>query len=246
MTDLTEAEQAENIETLDEVFQDEQPEPEMAEVEVKGDKKEEAEDKPEVESDEAEESEPAPPAEEESQMVPIKALHDVRRKEREAREELKRLKEQYEPQDNDAPDPAEDPEGYKKWVRDNVSKELTNERYEKSIETAKDKYADYDEMETTFRILASKDKSLAEKMHNSPDPAEFAYQTGKAYHANQEKSLEERILAKLQKPEETPEQKRKKAALAVPDINQAASKSNSVPQEKETDDVRGVMGDDSY
>ena len=59
------------------------------------------------------------------------ALHDERRKAKSYKEELEKYKAKYD-QDENAPDPVEDPEGYKLHVREQARKELYEETVDNS------------------------------------------------------------------------------------------------------------------
>jgi len=196
--------------------------------------------------DETSEEDSETSSDEEPKSVPIAALHDERRKGKAAREELEQYKARYD-KDDDAPDPAEDPEGYEKHIEAKVSRRMETDRINDSRDRMLEKHDDYEEMERTFMVLQGLDPSLKDELNKHPDPALFAYEKGKAYFEDQRKKLLGEIEAEKgkgsdddDKDEETSEaDKKKQKALKVPDLTKAASKgSNS--EEKEIDDSQDL------
>jgi len=247
---MTEAVENTDIENLDVVFKGEEVEetkPEEVKPEAEEPKQETKEEESEKEEPKGEDSEP--PSEKEEKTVPIAALHDQRRKAQQYKEELESYKAKYDV-DEEAPDPAEDPEAYETYVKAKVEKEL----YEKNINASREKmmedHEDYVEVEKDFMFLANRDQNLIKEMNDSPDPARYAYEKAKAYTEAKEEEIRAKILAEAQgdkvvEEEELSEsEKRNKLATQVPDLTKAAAKGvNSEPLE--TDEALGDMFGDS-
>lgn len=193
----------------------------------------EAEEEPEGEESETEdvEDEAEPPAAEEEveeKSVPVAALKSERQKRQAAEAELLELKKKIAPEEDE-----EDVDEAVFVDRANISREVLIEAF-----------PDYEEKEAVFAELASKDKNLRIQLRQSKNPAKFAYQKAKEHLEIEEiKSLKSSDdwtafqrwkKEQNEKPvEEAPEVKRKRSALAVPNLNRATSvKSNSTPLEK--------------
>lgn len=234
MSDLTESEQIENLNTVENIFDDEAPEEAEAKQEVPAEpeKAEKVEEKGE---------ETAPPADAEEELeeaadtVPMKVALDERRKRQELEKEVKRLKETYEKQeDTQAPDPVEDPEGYKEYLRAQITGEERMNRIIASQEDMRLKHSDYDEMEAIFTKMAVLDPKLVDELNSHPKPAQFAY----------EKATE--FMDSMRPKTETKEQKRKESAVKVPDLTKATTKvSNTTPVAKKQE-FDALFADQSY
>lgn len=140
----------------------------------------------------------------ESQTVPMSALIAERRKRQEAEERLSQAEQ------NKAPDPVTDPEGFNQFQE---SKSLID-KIELTQDLAKDVYEDYDEKAQVFMGLVSKveddgsvtitDPALYEQFTKSANPAKFAYQQAKKHldyveksSEDYEKRVEQKVLQRL-------------------------------------------------
>lgn len=241
MTDekaIVETQETENT-NIENVFDEEEegtetPEEKPAKKEPESEKRtgdksdsQEENETPETPSDEKEEDE-----EDEEKSVPVAALKSERQKRQAAEAKLAELEKKL--------TPAEENE-------QEVPKEIFDARavLSREILTSTKGYEDYEKMEDVFAELAKKDISLKIKLRQSQNPAMFAYETAKQHleiqslkemkespeYAEFQKWKSEK--AKTKTDEETPAEKRKKAALDVPNLNQATSvNSNSTPREK--------------
>lgn len=233
-----EAEEAEETSDSEEESDSEETEP-SEDDEQKGDKEQDSEPPAEPEED----------TEQDSKSVPVAALKNERLKRQQAEEQLKQYQQKYD-KDEQAPDPVEDPEGYKAYVKQQAKDELVNERIETSRNEMLAKHKDYEKMELAFATLKAQDESLHQQMLDHPKPAEFAYKKAKEYYKSIRDEVEKEILAKMQTKvdtkEETEAQKRKKSAVEMPNLTQAASKgSNSTPVEQEVG-LNDMFSDQTY
>jgi len=165
--------------------------------------------------------------------------------------------------DEDAPDPVDDPEGYEDYVERRVEGKI----YVKRMETSRDAMlehkeygADYAEMEKLFVYLANtEDSNLAQKMNESSDPALFAYQTAKKYQeqirkdAIGDKDGDDDGDGKQAEDDDSSEpskaDKRNKSATDVPDLTKSTAEgSNSKEAEKDDDpeDMNEMFSDQEY
>lgn len=198
--------------------------------------------------DETSEEESEPPADEEPTSVPIAALHDERRKSKAAKEELAQYKAKYDT-DEDAPDPAENPEAYEKHIETKVEKRLHQDRINTSREAMLEKHDNYEQMEKTFLVLAGIEPNLIKEMNDSSNPALFAYEKGKGYFDEQRELLRKEIEAegKDGEDEEDPSkaEKKKASALKMPNLTKAAADGrNSDQKEIDNPEDLGAVFDD--
>lgn len=209
--------------------------------------KEEVEEKTEPEVEDTG-TPPEPP-----KLVPIAALQDERQKAQRLKKEIDELKAKI-PKADSAPDPIDDPEGYKAYVRDEVEREHTakqtkefNDRVEASRAKMLESHDDYTAMEEDFYILASKDQSLQDEMYLNPEPAKFAYEKAQAYRTEQKELLRAEILSEIEvDPEPSESEKRNKSAIKAPSLAKATSQgNNSVPREEE-EGLEDVFKDQAY
>lgn len=232
---------------IDELFENE-PEDAEAEEESKEEAKpddaegsageEDTEGKTEEDSD----KESGPPTDEKPKLVPIAALHDERRKAQELKKENEALKSKI-PQDDQKPDMYDDPEAYELWVERKAEQKVANaqsaefaERVEISRGKMLEAHEDYQEAESVFYVLASQDETLKREMFASPDPAQFAYEEGKAYMKGLEDAAEVRFLARNKDPDEPSKEPEDTKIAKVPSLAKAtAQASNSTPVEKDED-----------
>lgn len=204
-----------------------------------------------------EEAESEPPSDNEGESVPRQALLDERRKRQEAQEEAERLKREYGiQQDEEAPDPRDDPEGYEKYVRQKVERENWEKRVTQSRERMLEKHADFEEKEKHFVQLAQQNPDLVKQMNEHPDPAGFAYEKAQEDMSSKEKAIEDRVIERLRKEgklkedsNEEPKSKGKAAESAsrVADLTSAAGAGNNTSdQVQESHDPQDVFSDLSY
>lgn len=189
---------------VSDVFKDEEPEPVEAKAEAEPEpesKGEEAEPEAEVEATtetEATEEPTAEPPSAEPASVPKQALLDERRKRQALEDELKILRKAA-PKDEQAPDPLDDPEGYKNYLRSQWENERITEATNKSRERMLETTPDYEEMEKHFTMLAMADPSLVQQLKTHHDPAKFAYDYAKESKGKTFAEIEKQVIEKLRK-----------------------------------------------
>ena len=191
---------------------------------------------------------------EEPTLVPIAALHDERRKREALTKENEDLKGQLPQDELDAPDMYDDPEGYKRWVREQVRTEDLNERISTSRAQMLEAEEDYGVMEQTFMILAGKDSTLIDKMQASPEPAKFAYDTAKEFANTERQKLKDEVRKELlaeqgksdPDPELTEEQKRNKSAVETPNLATAAATEKNTVHVESDEGLDEVFADIKY
>ena len=176
---------------------------------------------------EQETPESPPPGEEEQIMVPIAAVHDLRRKVVSLKQENESLR-QYAPKEEE-PDPYEDLEKYKQYVRNKVISEITQgqrEQHQAFVEAARQKmfetHPDFQKMEKLFIVMAQDEPGLVNEMLASRDPAQFAYDKAVTY---------KKELLAAEREEEPPKQKSRLPNLATA----TAQRNNSQPIAKMPD-----------
>ncbi len=240
----------EDLDRDDDVFGEELPEEEEVEQEVatkepekeedeKGvdteeELEEEVEEQSEAETEEEEEVEAESPSEEEKHddeeetHIPVGALKKERLRRQASEREL-----------NDTRRKLAEYEGDDLSEEQRQKKEQTDARITASREIIVDFKEDYEDMENIFMDLNDDDPYLGVKMRNSKNPAKFVYDTAKKHLKSQEvtKTLDSDEWKEFQEfknggkkskqVDETPQQKRKKAALSTPNINKAASAKSS-------------------
>jgi hypothetical protein len=155
-------------------------------------------DKQEADAEMAEAKKPEPPSVEDEKTVgQLAALKAERQARQKAEEEYRRLKSQYEPDvDPNEPNPSEDPEGYKQWAKAKASQELLVDRINNS-RTEMLKVDDYEDMESVFATLATRNPELINQMNKHPDPARFAYETAQKHEQAKEEKIRQKIMAEL-------------------------------------------------
>ena len=180
--------------TDDAVREDKETQDTTSETEVKGDAPESAEaEQPETTDDGGE------TPSQETNLVPRAALQDERRKRQALEERIKSLQDQYGTQDDNAPDPVDDPEGYRKFVKAQAQNELRTELADTSRANMLEAHADYEEKEKYFTLMVAQDPSLGDKLKVHPDPARFAYETASKALSSTRESLKAEIMAELEK-----------------------------------------------
>lgn len=236
MTDLQE-----NLDVFEEETKEE------AKAKTKEETKGETKDSKEADKAEGDDKEAEPPSAEEEKLVPIAALHDERTKRQATEEELKSYKSKYDQDDNE-PDPAEDPEGFKEYTRKKAKHELIMTSRNTSRDKMVESHPDFTEKEDIFLVLAGSNPNLVTEMDESGNPAKFAYEKGKEWEDTQREKLKAQIVANAKDEviEETSEEEgRKETALKVPDLTKAASVgANSDPAEIDNrDNLKDVFDD---
>lgn len=165
--------------------------------------------------------------EDDGQPVPKKALLDERRKRQALEAENAELKKNKEPEEQTS----------------DIGTILLKERINNSRELMMELKPDYEEVETVFIDMTKENPSLIAEMNASRNPAKFAYTKAKEHLEYQEfkKSKEDpeykeflefkkSKAEKAAEPEETPDDKRKKSAVKVPDLTKVASKGKNSEQ----------------
>lgn len=277
MTDETETTTAEEPQDISGLFDDDTRTDEGAEAtEAEGESEQgetETEDQGETESPsqepqeanegeseqpEPEEAESEPPSDSEGESVPRQALLDERRKRQEAQEALERFKREQgiQQEDDEAPDPRDDPEGYEKHVRQKVERENWEKRVTTSRERMLEKHADFEEKERHFVQLAQQSPDLVKQMNEHPDPAAFAYEKAQEDLSSKEKAVEDRVIERLRKEgrlkdesqeRETKSSKAAESASRVADLTSSAGAgNNSSDQIQESADPQDVFDDLGY
>lgn len=144
----------------------------------------------------------APPAaeakaEQAAGMVPQKALEDERHKRQQLEKQLAELMAANKPQ-QPAPPPVEEPpsytmfdhpEGPEGFIRDQISRVeqgRIRDRVEMSEALVRQQNGDYDQVVSAFAQAAQIDPALRNAALNHPNPALFAYETGKRIAAAQQ------------------------------------------------------------
>lgn len=219
---------------LTNVFDDSEAETEKVEVvETKGDKE------PEKEADKAEVKDAEPPAAENKEEVwTKKAVLDERKKRQALESEISELKKAK--PNNESQEPAQI----------SIEDRLWQERAILTREAALDKYEDYEEMETLFTDMAKENPALSTELRNASNPAKFAYTQAKNHNEAKKLSdpdyiqkmkdnIRKEVLAEIEA-NKTPEDKRKKSALAV------AGLSNSTHTDSNTTKVKLSSLDDMF
>lgn len=133
-----------------------------------------------------------------------------------------------------------------------LSEVLLNQRINMSREIMIETKPDYEEMENVFAELAKEDESLISKMRNAQNPAKFAYKMAKEHLEVQDlrktkesddwKSFQKWKEEQAKKPQDNVEsiqEKRKKAALSVPDLTKATAVKPKDDDEDEDNVFRG-------
>lgn len=172
------------------------------------------------------------------------AVLDERRK----RQELEARLAEYESKKSEAeavkrPDILEDQEGAFRHTESQFAYKILQERINLSRELMIDKHDDYEAMENVFVEIAKQNPLLVQEMNNSPNPAKFAYMKAKEHsdyveYTKNSSEFKAYLEAKKSgaldaKVEDSPEKKRAKSAVNVPDlINATSVKSGHVEGEK--------------
>ncbi|TVM02745.1 MAG: hypothetical protein CV087_08760 [Candidatus Brocadia sp. WS118] len=177
--------------------------------------------------------------------VPVKAVTEERRKRQaaekaaeEARAELEAYRNQSNRDVAQRPDASEDPEGALKYTETVLERRLIDMQINASrniMLASKQVFPDYEEKEKVFVSMAKNNPILIAEMRDNENPALFAYNKAKEHldyqeFLNNKNSTEYQEFLEFKKAnnkpsEETPEEKRKKSALSMPNlINSSSSK----------------------
>lgn len=129
-----------------------------------------------------------PPAEEKPELpqVPIASLHDERRKRQELERRLAAMEQQK--QQTPAPDPIEDPEGFMSHQDAVRQSERLQDRILMSEQIMRTNVGDdeYEKAQDAFAAEVETNPALAVELRTHPNPAKFAFDTGKAALERQE------------------------------------------------------------
>ena len=200
-------------------------------------------------TDEKGDEETAPPADAEKsdsdKTVPLGALEAERKKRQELEKQIEKLQKDIAGKEVDrgvehngeSPDMYEDPEGYKKWLRNEIRAEVKTTTFEQRVKITQDEFKkthpDYDEKVEVFKKLTELNPSLADELVSVSNPAKFAYDTVVTYEENKrlsspetlksarakiEAEIRAEIAAEARKASEKLTQQRNNAALDTPDI----------------------------
>jgi len=215
----------------DDVFDDKATEVEEKEEAEAPEKPDDAEET-EGEESKGEEVSESPAEENTGQTVPLAALQSERSK----RQELERKL--AEKTAVDAPDKATDPEGYDRFMRIELSRDLMRETHD-----------DYDEVISHYQEMVKANPEIDAITGDKRNPAKFAYDLAK-------KDLEIAELDTLSKSDDWKEfQKWKKdqakeqkanlkpdvkAVLSVPNLNKATSLKKAAPKSDDDDVFAGA------
>jgi hypothetical protein len=211
---------------------DQEPATEIAQQE-KGDIEAVVEKAPEPDPRPSKAEPPSAAQEEDVRSVPVAALKSERQKRQAAELEINELKKQL---------GIEEPDS-------EVSEELFKDRAETSRQLMVERKPDYEAMEEIFLGMASNDPTLKTKLRNNRNPAKFAYETAKAsveYQRYQDdiNSDDWRAYQDFKKSKgvvgnDSVAEKRRRAALSLPEINRATAVASNNTQEstKTLDDM---------
>lgn len=120
--------------------------------------------------------------------------------ERRKRQELERRIAEMEKKPAEAPKQFfDDPEAYLKTLKEEVNSSILNSRLQTSEAMARQRYQDFDEKIGVFSEIIQKTPGLHQQWLAAPDPAEFAYRTGKNFKDLQDAGGIEQLRAKLEK-----------------------------------------------
>lgn len=172
----------------------------------------------------------------------------------EAKKKLSSVNTEIKKEEAKAPDMFEDPEGYAKYQRDQVSSETLTLRIELSQDMMRLVRDDYDEMEKVFiEKCWAEDPSLGPRMGASKNPGKFAYDKAKEYLERQDYETNKTSYTEWKKAQdalnkeeaqeqeevESPKEKAKKSIRKVPDLLNATSAKSGVGDKE---DLKSILG----
>lgn len=118
----------------------------------------------------------------EPNLIPRDALLDERRKRQELEKQYRELQQrmqQQPPQEQVRPDWFTDPETAAGHMQREVQRQIFESRVELSEAILSEKHQDYAQMRDVFAEAAAQNPYLAQQLVQHPNPAKFAYETGK-------------------------------------------------------------------
>lgn len=153
--------------------------------------------KPEPKAEVKPEPKPEPKKEELTEREKA-LLAEADRQRRRAQELEARIAAQHPPEKKDDKTFWDDPEGALKKQQDQIQSLLINTKLNTAEAIARGKYSDFDEKVAVFRDLASQTPALVQQMLAAPDPADFAYKTGKIHKELQEAGSMDKLRADIE------------------------------------------------
>lgn len=138
----------------------------------------------------AEAEKPAEPVEEPAEpkeaptMVPLAAKQAEKARREAAEQRVRELEAQQ--AEKEAPDPLDDPEGFRKHQTEEIQRLNWQTKAEMSEAIAKQAHEDYDEVFVVYAEQAKDNPALVQQVMQAAHPAEEAYKIGKQMKAMQE------------------------------------------------------------
>lgn len=127
----------------------------------------------------------------------LKAALDERKKRQELERQLAQPMKPAQPQE-----PAktfwEDPEGHLNAIKEQSSQVALQTKIETAEMIARSRYQDFDQEVAVFKEMALSVPGLAQQCFSSPDPAEFAYRTGKFHRELKEAGGLDQLRTKIE------------------------------------------------
>ena len=124
------------------------------------------------------------------------AMTEERRKRQEIERQLHEIKAMQPPQEPKAF--WDDPEGALQNFQSKIEKVVTTTRMDTAEQIARSKYSDFDDKINVFAEVLQSTPGLREHWMQAPDPAEFAYRTGKNYMELQQAGNIDALRAKIE------------------------------------------------
>lgn len=136
--------------------------------------------KADIKADEPASPDVETPPEPEVKTVPLESVIAERRKRQELEARIAQMERQRE--ETPAPDPIDDPEGYVSHQDQKRQAERLQDRIAMSEQLVRTQVGEeeYIKAETAFADEVQRNPALAVELRNHPNPAKFAYDTGKA------------------------------------------------------------------
>lgn len=150
------------------------------------------------------------------------AMSEERRKRQDIERQLKELQASQPPQEPKAF--WDDPEGALQTFQQQVEKVVTTTRMDTAEQIARSKYNDFDDKINVFAEVLQNTPGLREHWMKAPDPAEFAYKTGKNYMELQQagnidalrSKIENEVRLKIEAELKAKDEARKSEIAAIP------------------------------
>lgn len=194
----------------------------------------------ETESEEEEVVSETASEEEVQKNIPMAAYMEEKRKRQELAEKVAKLEALLPKEEETAPDPYEDLEGYNTFMRKQWEREQTEsqrkkhiERIEKDREAFLEKYDDFTQMEEVFQLMVIKNPKLRDEMIESGDEVKFAYEKASEYYNS------------LLGPKKTEAEELTVAPKKKPNLATINGGKNNVEVEKD-EDLEDVFADMKY